>query len=353
MPWTKLVSDPASRWTQADGPHAEVALSSRIRLARNLDKMPFPHRMSEAQAAELIRRVEQGVREINLMGLSSKVELFSLADVPALDRQVLVDKHLISPQQATQAYGRAVAVSEDESVSVMVNEEDHLRIQTLLPGLQLEEAWRIASRVDDALEQRLDYAFDPKLGYLTSCPTNVGTGLRASVMMHLPGLVMTQQAGQLFHSLSQLGLVVRGLYGEGTDATGHIFQISNQTALGKTEEEIINHLRGVVQRVIDAEKQARQHLFRENRIQIEDRIGRSYGLLSSARVMSSEEAMKLLSDVRLGIDLGLFPKLSLRTVNELMVAMQPAFLQRMAGRELSPMERDIRRAALIRSRLAA
>lgn len=349
--WNKLVSQPASRWTAADGPHADVALSSRIRLARNVEGLPFPQRMTEAQASALIRQVERGVREINLMGLSSKVELYSLADVPALERQVLVDKHLISPQQAQAASGRAVAVSEDESVSIMVNEEDHLRIQSLASGLQLDAAWRTANLVDDALEQRITYAFDAQLGYLTACPTNVGTGLRASVMMHLPGLVLTQQAGQLFHTLSQVGLAVRGLYGEGTEATGHIFQISNQTTIGKTEEEIIEHLTGVVQRVIDAEKQARDHLYQEMKVQLEDRIGRSYGILANARILSSEEAMKLLSDVRLGIALGLLSQPTLRTLNELMVAMQPAFLQKAAGKELTPLERDVRRAALIRSHL--
>lgn len=353
MAWNKLVSDPASKWTDATGPSAEVVLSSRIRLARNVTNLPFPHQMNEAQANELIRLVEAGVKEINLVGLSSRVQLFNLADTPALDRQVLVEKHLISPQQAQQARGKAVAISEDESISIMVNEEDHLRIQCLAPGLQLKETWRTASLVDDALEQKLNYAFHAQKGYLTACPTNVGTGLRASVMMHLPGLVLTQQAGGLFHQLSQLGFVVRGLYGEGTNAAGHIFQISNQTSLGKAEEEIIQALEGLVLKVVEAEKQARIHLHGEMPLQMEDRIGRAYGILASARVISSEEAMKLLSDVRLGIDMGLFPRLSHRTLNELMIAMQPAFLQKAEGRELNPLDRDAKRATLIRTRLAS
>lgn len=332
---------------------AEVVLSSRIRLARNLAELPFPHQMSEAQANKLIHQVEAGVREINLVGLSSRVELYKLGDTAALDRQVLVEKHLISPQQAQHAVAKAVAISEDESISIMINEEDHLRIQCLAPGLQLKQTWQMASLVDDAVEQKLDYAFHAAKGYLTACPTNVGTGLRASVMMHLPGLVLTQQAGGLFHRLSQLGLVVRGLYGEGTDAAGHIFQISNQNSLGKAEEEIIEHLEAVVLKVVEAEKQARRHLHSEMPLQMEDRIGRAYGILSSARVMTSEEAMKLLSDVRLGIDMNMFPRLSYKTVNELMVAMQPAFLQKAEGRELSPLDRDARRAALIRTRLSA
>lgn len=353
MPWNKLVTRPLTRWMEAGGPHPEVVLSSRIRLARNLDGLPFPHRLTEADAEKLIRAAEEGVREINFMGLSSKVELYRLADTPALERQILVEKHLISPQQAKEARSKAVAISEDESISIMVNEEDHLRIQVLAPGLQLQEAWRIASVVDDALEQKLHYAFDQEIGYLTACPTNVGTGLRASVMMHLPGLVLTQQAGRLFQNLSQLGLVVRGLYGEGTEAAGHIFQVSNQNSLGKAEEEIVAHLDAIVQKVIEAEKQARQILYRDMRLQIEDRVARAYGVLSHARILTSEEAMRLLSDVRLGIDLGVLPKLDYQTMNELMVAMQPAFLQRAEGRELSPYDRDVKRAALIRSRVAS
>jgi protein arginine kinase len=351
--WSKLVAQPVSKWMEAGGPVAEVVLSSRIRLARNLDGLPFPHRMNDAQAEQLIGQVETGVKEINLMGLSSTVELHRLADTPLLERQVLVDKHLISPQQAQEAGGKAVAISEDESISIMVNEEDHLRIQCMAPGLQLTEAWRLASLVDDALEQKLNYAFHAQRGYLTACPTNVGTGLRASVMMHLPGLVLTQQAGRLFHNLSQLGLVVRGLYGEGTEAAGHVFQISNQTSLGKIESEVIEHLGAVATKVIDAEKKARQHLYGEMRLQIEDRVGRSYGVLTTARILTSEEAMKLLSDVRLGIDLGMFPTLTYRVMNELMVAMQPAFLQKMEGRELNALERDVKRATLIRSKLGS
>lgn len=333
------------------GPATEVVLSSRIRLARNLEGLPFPHRMTDPEADQLIRSVEAGVNEINLVGLSSKVKLFRLADHPPLERQVLVDKHLISPQQAQAARGKAVAISADESISVMVNEEDHLRIQCLAPGLQLRETWRLASLVDDALEQKLNYAFHPQRGYLTACPTNVGTGLRASVMVHLPGLVLTQQAGRLFHNLAQLGLVVRGLYGEGTEAAGHIFQISNQTSLGKAEEETIQHLEAVANKIIQAELEARQHLFKEMRLQMEDRIGRAFGILSNARIMTTEEAMRLLSDIRLGISLGLLPKLDQRLMNELMVTMQPAFLQKVEGRELEPVERDIRRATMMRSRL--
>jgi protein arginine kinase len=328
-------------------------LSSRIRLARNLNDIPFPHRLTESQADSVVKQVDAGVKELNLMGLPTKVELFRLADQPSLDRQVLVDKHLISPQQAGEARGKAVAISSDESVSIMVNEEDHLRIQCLAPGLQLEQTWQTANLVDDALEQKLSYAFHPQRGYLTACPTNLGTGMRASIMVHLPGLVLTQQAGNLFRHLSQLGLVVRGLYGEGTEASGQIFQISNQPSLGKSEEEIVQALHVVGAKVVELEKEARAHLHRENKLHVEDQICRSYGILSNARIITSNEAMRYLSDVRLGVDLGLFPKLTVRLLNELMIQMQPAFLQKQAGEELDAVTRDVQRAQLIRQRLGA
>lgn len=349
--WNQLVTKPASRWTEASGPFPEVVLSSRIRLARNLDSVPFPHRLTGAQAETVIQQVEGGVREINLMGLPSKVELYRLAEHPSLDRQVLVDKHLISPQQAGEVQGKAVAISGDESVSIMVNEEDHLRIQCLAPGLQLEETWQSVNLVDDAMEQKLSYAFHPQQGYLTACPTNLGTGMRASLMAHLPGLVLTQQAGHLFRHLSQLGLVVRGLYGEGTEASGQIFQISNQNSLGKSEEEIVQALQVVGAKVVELEKEARAHLYRENKLHVEDQICRSYGILANARIITSNEAMRFLSDVRLGVDLGLFPALNVRLLNELMIQMQPAFLQKQAGEELDAVTRDVRRAQLIRERL--
>lgn len=352
VPWNRLVGKPASKWTEGSGPSADIVVSSRIRLARNVRGIPFPQQMNDAHGEELLRLVEAGVREINLLGLPSRAELYRLDDTSDLDRQVLVEKHLISPKHAQGGPGKAVVVSEDESVSIMVKEEDHLRIQVLAPGLQLKEGWRLASLVDDALEEKMEYAFHEERGYLTACPTNVGTGLRASVMMHLPALVRTQQAGHLFHSLSQLGLVVRGLYGEGTEAAGHLFQISNQTTLGKSEEEIIAHLEAVAQRVIEAETKAREHLRREVPNQLEDMVARSYGVLSSARILTSQEAMRLLSDVRLGISLGMVPNLGSSTINELMVAIQPAFLQKHKGRELTPAERDVQRAAMVRSRLA-
>lgn len=346
-----LTRNALSKWMDGSGPASDIALSSRVRLARNVEGLPFTHQASDGQAMEVLRLAREAVAELNRFGFLGRVEFVPLSDVPPLERHVLVEKHLISPQQAQDVRHKAVAISADESVSIMVNEEDHFRIQCLSPGLQLDEAWGLANRVDDALEQKMDFAFSERRGYLTACPTNVGTGMRVSVMMHLPALVVTNQAQRVFHTASQLGLAVRGLYGEGTEAIGNIFQVSNQITLGRTEEEIISHLKAVVTQVIEHERQAREALRRDSRLHLEDKVWRAYGLLSNARIMTSEEAMRLLSDVRLGVDLNLIQKLSRRTLNEFLVLTRPAFLQKLAGHDLSPHERDVRRAAIIRQRL--
>jgi protein arginine kinase len=264
----------------------------------------------------------------------------------------LVEKHLISPQLAEESQYGAVLLSQDESVSIMINEEDHMRIQCLFPGLQLLQGWKVANELDDLFEQFLPLAFDEQRGYLTSCPTNVGTGIRASVMVHLPALAMIQQLNQLIPAITQVGLAVRGMYGEGSEALGQLYQVSNQITLGQSEEEIIDKLEGVVRQMIEHEQQARQRLREMSPIQLEDRVCRSYGQLAFARVIDSREATNYLSDVRLGVDMGLILGVSARVMNELMVMIQPGFLQQYAGQRLSPEERDVRRALLIRERLS-
>ncbi|MHB9146644.1 MAG: protein arginine kinase [Symbiobacteriia bacterium] len=346
-----VTSTALSRWMDGTGPENDVVLSSRIRLARNLEGVPFPHLLEPAQAETLLRDAQKATTEFNRYGFLGKVGFYRLADVAPVERQMLVEKHLISPAQAEDVQYKAVVLSEDESVSIMVNEEDHLRIQCLFPGLQLQETWSLANRVDDAFEQSLSFAFSEVRGYLTACPTNVGTGMRASVMMHLPALSLTNQAGRVLNSVGQLGVAVRGLYGEGTEALGNIFQVSNQITIGRSEVEIIDHLSAVVTKIIDQERQARGALQRDAREQVEDKVSRAFGLLTSARIMTSDEAMRLLSDVRLGINLGMIKEVPLRTMNELLVMTRPAYLQRLAGRDLSPFERDLQRAALIRSKL--
>lgn len=339
-----------SKWMEGTGPASDVVISSRVRLARNLLGIPFPAAADEAASRKVADLVETAVGKLNGAG-PQPFTFFRLPDMPPRERQVLVEKHLISPEHAGEGPGRAVVIREDEAVSIMVNEEDHLRIQCLVPGLQLDEAWALANRIDDQLENELDYAFGERVGYLTACPTNAGTGMRASVMVHLPALVLTNQAGNVLSAVSKVGLLVRGLYGEGSESTGNIFQISNQITLGTTEEETIENLRSVVQQVIDSERQARDGLLREMREQLEDRVCRAWGTLTNARIMTSQEAMQLLSDVRLGVDLNIIGDIEPQALNELLVATRPGFLQQLAGKELSPFERDVRRAALVRGRL--
>jgi protein arginine kinase len=339
-----------SRWMKDGGPEDDVVLTSRIRVARNLENIPFPILQTDTHADQVIDLVSQALQTPSVQKLG-KFELLRCKEMSTIDRQVLVEKHLISKDLAEQERHGAVVLRADEAVSIMVNEEDHLRIQCITPGLRLKEAWDVANRMDDALEQQLPYAFDEKYGYLTACPTNVGTGIRASVMVHLPGLVISGQINRILAAVSQVGLAVRGMYGEGSEAAGNLFQVSNQVTLGDSEEEIIENLMGVVRQLIDHERAARKALLFENREALEDKVCRSFGILAYARRMDSRETLERLSDVRLGIDLGVIKGVSSGILKELMVMTQPAFLQKYFNQELSPGERDVRRAALIRERL--
>lgn len=335
-----------SQWMDGTGPDADIVLSCRVRLARNLLATPFPHRMDDGQAQTMLARVEEAVHRLE----SGWHLTFSrLSNLTPISRQVLVEKHLVSPMLVQEPIRyEAVAIDDRESISIMINEEDHLRIQVVLPGLQLNECWKAANQLDDALEQHVDYAFDPKSGYITACPTNIGTAMRASVMIHLPALVLTHQASQVFTTLAQLGMVVRGLYGEGSEALGNIFQISNQVSLGLSEEEFIHNLTVVTQQIVGRERHARQHLLQNAGTALADRVGRAWGLLTHARIMSSEEALRLLSEVKLGSDLDLIEAPGAATYAQLTVATRPGFLQMEAGRELNPLERDQLRADNLR-----
>ncbi len=279
------------------------------------------------------------------------LELLTMEKLSTLQKRVLVEKHLISPYLSDASSYGAVLLSDTEDISIMINEEDHIRIQCLSPGLQLKETLKKASEIDDVIEAKLKYAFDEQRGYLTSCPTNVGTGLRASVMIHLPGLVLTQQMNRIIPAINQLGFVVRGIYGEGSEALGNIFQISNQLTLGKSEEDIVEDLLSIVHQIINHEESARESLSNMSSIHLEDKVFRSYGVLTNSRIIESKEAAQCLSDVRLGIDMGYIQNVSRCILNELMILTQPGFLQQYAGGTLRPEERDIRRAALIRERL--
>jgi protein arginine kinase len=349
MPIRRYTNEALSKWMKGDGPESDIVISSRIRIARNLSTHPFPMLATNQQSLEVLEKITKAAESEELQQISS-LSVIPLAELNELEKKVLVEKHLISPNLANESRNGAVILSENESISIMINEEDHLRIQCLYPGFQIKEAWDLANRLDDVFEAHLDYAFDEKRGYLTSCPTNVGTGIRASVMIHLPALVLTQQINRILSAITQVGLAVRGLYGEGSEATGNIFQISNQITLGQSEEEIIDKLYSVVRQIIEHERAARERLMAESRMRITDRINRSFGILSHAAIIDTKEAAQRLSDVRLGIDLGIIKGLTTPVLNELLVMMQPGFLQQAAGEKLTPDERDIRRAALIRER---
>ncbi|MEW6424699.1 MAG: protein arginine kinase [Bacillota bacterium] len=353
MALKRTVNEAHSRWMDGQGAEADIVISSRIRVARNLTNLPFPHLLTQEQAEQVIYAVKGAVEKRSLAEKIGTLELTRMSELTPVERQILVEKHLISPDLLEDYQKKAVVLRDDEVISIMINEEDHLRIQCLLPGLQLSEAWELIDRLDDELEATLDYAFDERLGYLTACPTNVGTGMRASVMLHLPGLVLVKQIKSVLATVAKLGLTVRGLYGEGTEASGNLFQVSNQVTLGLTEEDIITNLLSVTRQLISQERSAREALRKESREQLEDRVGRAYGLLKHSRLMSSEEAMRLLSDLRLGIDLGIIKNIPSNLVNELIVLIRPAFLIKTVGKDLTPFERDVYRPQLIRKKLSA
>jgi protein arginine kinase len=350
MSLEKFLNTAVSSWMSQEGPDSDIVLSSRIRLARNIEDFQFPTVFTNEEAQEIVGLFEKTFAYKSYYPLG-KFEFLKMNELRPIEKRVLVEKHLISPYLAEDCTFGACLLSENEEVSIMINEEDHVRIQCLFPGFQLTEALEMASRLDDWIEAHVNYAFDEKRGYLTSCPTNVGTGLRASVMMHLPALILTQQMNRIIPAINQLGLVVRGTYGEGSEALGNIFQISNQITLGKSEEDIVEDLKSVVQQLIAQERMAREALVKTSNIQLEDRVFRSYGILTNSRIIESKEAAQCLSDVRLGIDLGYIKNVSRSILNELMILMQPGFLQQYAGGALRPSERDVRRAALIRERL--
>lgn len=343
------LSQASSKWLREEGPESDIVISSRIRLARNISDRPFTTLATDINQAQVLNAMQGAIQtpELAKMGPFDMLFMRELNDV---GKQVLVEKHLISPA-LKESHNAAVVIRPDEEISIMVNEEDHLRIQCLLPGNQLDKAYELADQIDDALESSMDYAFDEEKGYLTACPTNVGTGLRASLMMHLPALVLTGQINRILTAVTQVGLAVRGIYGEGSDALGNLFQISNQVTLGHSEQDIIGNLEGVALQIIEHERAARQYLMRESKETIEDRICRSFGILAYARQMDSKEAMQRLSDVRLGIDLGIIKGVSAGILKELMVATQPGFLQQQYGTEMNPGLRDVKRAALIRERM--
>jgi len=338
-----------SDWLNGQGPESDLVVSSRIRLARNLKGHHFPARATIPERNAILTKVEQACNKIAILKGSLFIHIDALDEI---DRQFLVERHLISHELANSEAGSSVVISNHEVVSIMVNEEDHLRVQMLHSGLQLNEIWIMLNELDSTLEKQLHFAFSPKLGYLTVCPTNVGTGMRASVMMHLPALVYSKQINKVLQATVKLGLAVRGLYGEGSEALGNLFQISNQSTLGMTEIEIIDHLSKVIRQILMYERNQRKYLINNNLKEVEDKVWRAYGLLVNVRVITSKETIGLLSTLRMGIDLGILDPVYRKEVNELMILTQPANLQKSLDRKITSNDRDIERATLIRTRLA-
>ncbi|MFH1459522.1 MAG: protein arginine kinase [Candidatus Omnitrophota bacterium] len=339
-----------SGWLKGTGAHSEIVFSSRIRLARNLEKMIFSgwaKREQLEQTRAVLEPVVNELEEIKKDGLYLKMD-----DISDVDRQMLVERHLISRELINNHQSRAVSLSRDETVSIMLNEEDHLRIQVLLPGFALDDCWDKIESIDGRLEKKLNFAFSGKWGYLSACPTNTGTGIRASVMLHLPALVLTKQINRVIQAIVKLGLTVRGLFGEGTEAAGNFFQISNQVSLGRSELEIVDNIKRIINQVLEYEQNARKSLTNKNKSSLEDQVWRSYGILKNAYIISSAESIELLSNVCLGIDLGLIKKgVTREVVNELFILTQPAHLQKLESKTLNAKQRDIKRAELVRKKL--
>ena len=330
------------------GPHDRIVMSSRVRLARNVRDAAFPGWAKKPERVKILETIRPAVESLpEMKGAFSE----AMDNLGALDKQILVERHLISREHAAKSSGSGLVLNREESFCVMINEEAHLRMGALRPGLQLLQAWGAIDHLDSELEKKLDYAFDNELGYLTACPTNLGTGIRVSAMLHLPGLVLGEQINPIIQSVNKLGLAVRGLYGEGTEALGNVFQVSNQMTLGETETTIVERLEKVLAQIIEHEENARQTLLEKKPKVVFNHIGRAYGILANAHSISSKETMNLLSLMRLGVDMGLFPGAERSLVDELFILTQPAHLQKQFSDKLSAEERDLLRADMVRERL--
>ncbi len=338
------------RWYEKAGTDSDVVISTRVRLARNLADYPFPNRMTAEQKAEVEKKVCDAILNSN----SAIASAFGFMPMDEMSREQavsLVERHIVSPEFIANSKGRGVLISKDESISIMLNEEDHVRLQILHEGLALEEAAELADRVDTLLNETLHFAFDPELGFLTQCPTNLGTGMRASVMMHLPALAESGAMGRIANNLSKLGLVIRGTYGEGSKVVGAMYQLSNQITLGLSEKEAVQNLQNIARQLMQEERKARKTMV--NNITVQDKIGRSAGIIRGAKVLSCDEYMSMISNVRLGLSEGVLSGVTIEEINTLTAAVQPATLQAENGGNLQPTQRDILRATKVREALSA
>ena len=343
---TEFLEQP-SGWLNR-GSSGGIVVSSRIRLARNVQGLAFPGWGGGAECSRVWDQLHAFIPEIDVMKPSVEMPMEELSD---LDKQILFERHLVSRELVDKEQGSGVIVRKDETISVMVNEEDHLRLQAIRLGLDLDQAWRDINELDNRLEKEVRYAFSPSLGYLTACPSNVGTGMRASVMLHVPGLMLMKEIGPIVKGLGKIGLAVRGLGGEGTEAIGNMFQVSNQITLGEKEEDVFRNLEQIVLEMVEHEQNARKRLTQDKPEELQDHVGRAYGILTHAHVLTSKECLDLLSGLRLGLELGILSGIPSKLLDELLLLTQPAHLQKIQGRMLKPKERDRARAALVRERL--
>ena len=341
----EALTQATGEWLKGTGPESDIVMSSRVRLARNLAQFPFVGRASEQDREEIERLLQE---RIATAPVGKDLEYINVGRLEEVDRLFLVERQLISREHAEAQGARGVAIDRVEQVSLMINEEDHLRIQCMHSGLDLQGVWDQIRVVDDEIGRAVPYAFHDRWGYLTACPTNVGTGIRVSVMLHLPALVITRQIDKVFRSLHKISLAVRGLYGEGSQAMGDFYQISNQTTLGRTEEELVEQVGDVVPVLIDYERRAREFLVRETQQNVHDQVSRAFGILRTAQTITAEETMQLLSRVRMGVLLGLIGDVNIADINSLLVRTQPAHLQKIRGVELDSKDRNIERARYLR-----
>jgi protein arginine kinase len=339
---------PPAESARRKGPHDRIVMSSRVRLARNLKDAAFPGWAKKPERIRVLENIQPAIEALpEMKGAFSG----TMDRLTSLEKQILVERHLISREHAAKSAGSGLVLNRDETLCFMINEEDHLRMQALCPGLQLRQAWATIDAADSALEKKLTYAFSSELGYLTACPTNLGTGIRVSAMLHLPGLVLAEQINPIIQSVNKLGLAVRGLYGEGTEALGNVFQVSNQMTLGEAEIAIVERLEKVLAQIIEHEENARGSLLEKKPKMVYNHIGRAYGILANAHSISSKETMNLLSLMRLGVDMALFPGVDRSLVDELFILTQPAHLQKQHSEKLSAEDRDLLRADMVRERL--
>ena len=346
-PIDKLLLHPVS-WLANSDSDENIAISSRIRLARNLSGLAFPVNSSESEQNQALSIISSIIKKHKILDDLMEFNIKSLSEI---DRSFLLERHLISRDFCKGASGSSLIINETESCSLMINEEDHVRIQVIQPGLSLQNIWTVIDDIDNHLSKNISFAYNKTLGYLTSCPTNVGTGMRASVMLNLPGLTLAGYLNAVVQGVGKLGLAVRGLYGEGSECIGNLYQVSNQSTLGESELQIIQRLKNIIQQVINHEKNARLKLLETKRNFLQDYIGRAYGVLRYSYILSSKEVLNSLSTLRMGVDLKMFTSLDIHTINELFIAIQPAHLQKYSMKELTSAERDILRAKIVREKL--